>query len=112
MGSVLGIFSQWMVRESMILAGPQEFVLYNSLPRITRFKKGHYGFEKTIIPRKQIKGVFVSPSPTFQKVLQLNFDFDGHGISFSVGREGIPESLRNFPSTIHEENTIEEIQDS
>ena len=90
---VLGIFSQWMVRESMILAGPQEFVLYNSLPRITRFKKGHYGFEKTIIPRKQIKGISVSPSPTFQKVFQLNFDLDGHGISFSLGREGIPESL-------------------
>jgi len=87
------IFFRYTIRESMILADAHKFIIYNSIPQIVKYSKGHYGYTRTVVPRNLITRVSVTQSSTCIGILNIILEIGGGNITFTVGKEGIPDSL-------------------
>ena len=91
--TITGLLFAWTVREFMILATEKELIIYSSIPEVSHFPKGHYGYSRTYISRARIDEVASSASAVFDAVMDLTFTVTGEKLTFQTGGDGIPAGL-------------------
>jgi hypothetical protein len=95
------------LRSGIVIATGHDLVLYRSQPQIVTYRRGNYGYSRTILPYHQIRGLGTTAIDRYAGCRELTFQVPGHPIGLTVTEEFDVPAVSAFCNAVGDRHATE-----